>query len=192
MDPVVASDGFTYDRSCIEEWFKRGTLTSTMTGLKVANTNLFENRDMKSRVLDWLELGTTCTTGYEEIGSSGKAEETVEVIVKLSSEKSLDIGDNLCIKLKKTDTISELKRRIIKSTKGKFIPSKILHGAKTLENALMICQIRSIGTFTAFATNPANSRLTLKIARSYSTPREFIRHRNDTIADAYWRCWEDL
>jgi len=42
-DPVVAADGFTYERNCIEYWFKHGKLTSPMTGARLFNHSLIPN-----------------------------------------------------------------------------------------------------------------------------------------------------
>lgn len=42
VDPVVAADGHTYDRACIEEWFQRSD-TSPMTNERMVNKNLVPN-----------------------------------------------------------------------------------------------------------------------------------------------------
>ncbi len=47
-DPVMASDGHTYDKKAIEEWFNKGKQTSPMTGKKLQNKNLLVNYSIKS------------------------------------------------------------------------------------------------------------------------------------------------
>jgi sacsin len=43
VDPVIATDGHTYERKAIEEWFGKGKRTSPMTGLQLDNINLIPN-----------------------------------------------------------------------------------------------------------------------------------------------------
>lgn len=43
VDPVICSDGHTYERYAIEEWFKHGKDTSPKTNLRLANRNLIPN-----------------------------------------------------------------------------------------------------------------------------------------------------
>lgn len=50
-DPVVAQDGHTYERSAIEDWFRR-SVSSPMTGIHIS-TALFETRTFKSMIDKW-------------------------------------------------------------------------------------------------------------------------------------------
>ena len=54
VDPVMASDGFTYERRKIEEWLGNGKRTSPMTR-KQMNTTLTPNQAMKTRIQEWVE-----------------------------------------------------------------------------------------------------------------------------------------
>ena len=47
-DPVVASDGFTYERQTIENWFAMGNTRSPMTNNILKSLVLFPNRFVKS------------------------------------------------------------------------------------------------------------------------------------------------
>lgn len=49
-DPVVASDGFTYERAAICRWLSAGKQTSPMTNLPLAAKNLYPNHVMKSAI----------------------------------------------------------------------------------------------------------------------------------------------
>ena len=49
VDPVMAADGFTYERSEIEAWFQ-GHATSPQTGNDVPNKTLLPNLSMKSQI----------------------------------------------------------------------------------------------------------------------------------------------
>ncbi|KAL0918094.1 hypothetical protein M5K25_010084 [Dendrobium thyrsiflorum] len=53
-DPVVAADGFTYERTSILEWLDNGRGTSPMTNLELENSNLFPNHALKLAIQDWL------------------------------------------------------------------------------------------------------------------------------------------
>lgn len=46
VDPVVAADGFTYERASIERWFSEGKRTSPHTGAVLPNQKLIPNRDL--------------------------------------------------------------------------------------------------------------------------------------------------
>merc|ERR1719420_1726186 len=47
VDPVVANDGYTYDRKHIEEWWQKSDL-SPMTGLPIESKSLIPNHTLKS------------------------------------------------------------------------------------------------------------------------------------------------
>ena len=64
VDPVVASDGFTYERIKIEKWFATGKRTSPMTN-KEMDTRLTPNLVMKTRIQEWVEENT-CLSGLRE------------------------------------------------------------------------------------------------------------------------------
>lgn len=51
-DAVKASDGFTYSRAAIEQWFAIRT-SSPMTGLPLQDTNVTSNDDIASAVANW-------------------------------------------------------------------------------------------------------------------------------------------
>ena len=51
-DPVVANDGYTYDRCSIEEWWLKSNL-SPMTGLPTDSKALIPNHTLKSAIVSW-------------------------------------------------------------------------------------------------------------------------------------------
>jgi hypothetical protein len=53
-DPVVAIDGFTYERASITKWFN-GSNKSPMTGQVLDTLKLYSNNEMKSRCIEWKE-----------------------------------------------------------------------------------------------------------------------------------------
>ena len=52
-DPVVASDGFSYERIFIEDWLKKHS-TSPKTGANIKKT-LFPNTNLKIRIQELME-----------------------------------------------------------------------------------------------------------------------------------------
>lgn len=54
-DPVVAADGHTYERACIEQWFSTGNTTSPYTNEPLANTHVNPNHFAKSMISSFLE-----------------------------------------------------------------------------------------------------------------------------------------
>ena len=60
LDPVLTRDGFTYERSSIEKWFRtrreRGLPpTSPLTGAVLDNADLIPNIALKQRIAKWIE-----------------------------------------------------------------------------------------------------------------------------------------
>ena len=49
-DPVMTSDGYTFDRFAIEAWWKKGNLTNPITAMEIKNTQLAPNRALKSLI----------------------------------------------------------------------------------------------------------------------------------------------
>jgi hypothetical protein len=54
-DPVIAEDGFTYERESIIKWFKNNNRSPT-TGKVLKLFELYPNNDMRSRCIEWKEL----------------------------------------------------------------------------------------------------------------------------------------
>ncbi len=61
-DPVIASDGQTYERKSITEWLSRGNRRSPLTGTNLSSPVIYENvfarktlRESKNNISDQLE-----------------------------------------------------------------------------------------------------------------------------------------
>ena len=52
-DPVVLADGFTYERSSIERWFKLGKKTSPMTGAALKSSTLVANIALRKLIEEY-------------------------------------------------------------------------------------------------------------------------------------------
>ena len=54
-DPVMATDGFAYERGAIERWFATGKQTSPKTGEPLEATLLIPCHQLRSRIREWRE-----------------------------------------------------------------------------------------------------------------------------------------
>jgi hypothetical protein len=55
-DPVVCSDGHTYERSFISAWLE-GHNTSPTSGAVLSSRELFDNVGLRKEILEWRECG---------------------------------------------------------------------------------------------------------------------------------------
>ncbi|KDR17621.1 WD repeat, SAM and U-box domain-containing protein 1 [Zootermopsis nevadensis] len=53
-DPVICSDGFTYEWAAINEWFLSGKFSSPMTNAHLTDTQLTSNTNLKTRICQFL------------------------------------------------------------------------------------------------------------------------------------------
>jgi hypothetical protein len=60
VDPVIAADGFTYERSAITEWFAKGKVTSPCTNQVLSHTMLRPNTELRER----LDALTDCNLSH--------------------------------------------------------------------------------------------------------------------------------
>ena len=54
-DPVLATDGHTYERSAIEQWFATGKKTSPKSGDALEMIAVFPNHSMRGMIREWQE-----------------------------------------------------------------------------------------------------------------------------------------
>jgi hypothetical protein len=63
-DPVIASDGHTYERVSIQDWFDRGNRTSPRTGLGLKNIEVTENINLRKLIQDWEKREESSSVEY--------------------------------------------------------------------------------------------------------------------------------
>ena len=56
LSPVVASDGFTYEKQALLNWFADGNFTSPMTRAQLNPRNLHPNRSLEAAIDDHKKL----------------------------------------------------------------------------------------------------------------------------------------
>tara|TARA_Y100000748_G_scaffold220747_1_gene185625 strand:- start:1014 stop:2630 length:1617 start_codon:yes stop_codon:yes gene_type:complete len=81
-DPVVAKDGFSYEREAIEKWFATsGTPSSPKTGAFLASTNLVPNNNLRIEIQDFV-------TGLQDKGITKR---TIDVHVMKTVPESMNL-----------------------------------------------------------------------------------------------------
>lgn len=54
-EPVTCSDGYTYEKNAIGEWFMSGKYTSPMTNEVLSNTDYTLNIELRNMIRNFLE-----------------------------------------------------------------------------------------------------------------------------------------
>ena len=68
-DPVVAADGFTYERKSIEQWFQTKN-TSPNTGAALQHKNLIPNNSLRSQINQWNEKPSSTSVLVDAVGTA--------------------------------------------------------------------------------------------------------------------------
>ncbi|XP_072396788.1 WD repeat, SAM and U-box domain-containing protein 1-like [Diabrotica undecimpunctata] len=55
-EPVMCSDGFTYEKNAITEWFMSGKYTSPMTNEVLSNTDVTRNIKLRNEIYEFLDM----------------------------------------------------------------------------------------------------------------------------------------
>ena len=63
QDPVLAADGFSYERAAIEDWFAKGHRTSPKTGLQLLHPSPFMLKLCNVADMNWSALSYRPDTG---------------------------------------------------------------------------------------------------------------------------------
>lgn len=61
-EPVMCSDGYTYEKNAISEWFMSGKSTSPMTNDQLTNTEYRFNHDLRNQIFEFIENKSKETT----------------------------------------------------------------------------------------------------------------------------------
>lgn len=56
-EPVTCSDGYTYEKNAISEWFMSGKCTSPMTNELLTKTDYIINSDLRNKIFEFIENG---------------------------------------------------------------------------------------------------------------------------------------
>lgn len=139
-DPVVAADGFTYEREAIQKWLDTGRKLSPKTGLKMPNSDLRANINLKILINDFKNQNPT-------VRQNKLTETDLEIAIKLREEDIANLIDKKDAQLKvereaRVKLLSEIQKmsennqytisgianklteNIFENAKKKFVPTK--------------------------------------------------------------------
>lgn len=108
-DPVIAADGFSYEKSSIEEWFRRGDRTSPKTGAELLHTNLTPNQTLKNVIIEFKQR-------LSYIQREQQTKTDLDIAIRLLEE---DI-EYFFQKLKKADSL-QTKKKVSQQVKNESI-----------------------------------------------------------------------
>lgn len=60
-EPVTCSDGYSYERNAISEWFMSGKYTSPMSNEVLEKTDYVFNTNLRNKIYEFLENGGMLT-----------------------------------------------------------------------------------------------------------------------------------
>ena len=123
IDPVIASDGYTYEREAVQKWLETNS-TSPMTGNQM-DDRLTSNQIMKTQIKEWLDENT-CVSGLRKqletlhgaVAMASTPTETLDALGVIGKLVSRAKETNICILgpkgvgkmrliIKATDNLSE-------------------------------------------------------------------------------------
>ncbi len=87
LDPVLAHDGFTYEKDAIKKWFQKSD-TSPMTGLQIDNLTFIENILIKNTITSFIENNPNLKKQQYQ---KEKGTYTFNFLIETIREKCLDI-----------------------------------------------------------------------------------------------------
>ena len=68
VEPVMASDGHTYERAQIQQWFDLHNTMSPKTGETLTSLVLTANLGLKTQILEWVHEQTQGTADRTKLG----------------------------------------------------------------------------------------------------------------------------
>lgn len=210
--PVVAEDGFTYDKAQIERWFQT-TRSSPMTGLAIG-TVLLPNRNLATQIREWREGLDIIKVEIEEFKAARRARSQVAaaqlVKIKLLCETSQ--WEFLLPKRIRRDSLLALGFRCLRGEtsaftlmhKGELVEGEWTPSANTyivsLKAGMGIVISKSPRVASAGATKPnvkERERVLVKVYNQNIVSRDhtpaftfwILRNTRSTVASILFRYW---
>ena len=237
-DPVIAQDGFSYEREMIEKWFVSHN-TSPMTGLRIKSKSLVSNIGLKGQISQWLEgntfipfpttstssssspsssyssnpISTSSSTTSSSSSSSSSSEAApvlekpehiaITITVRLlhanpstslfltDPHHSSDIPKDVKVKVSSTSTVGDVKRAVIRATKGNFVPDHLLIRACTRQNHENMATLHVNDGDTIHAKEIGRATFMVKVDLINGSNVEFLATEKDKVEGLLWRLYRD-
>ena len=131
-DPVICSDGFTYERRAIQQSMTCGNLCSPFTNKALDNTTLIPNREAKARIAEWKQHNR---------GAKGLQKALHDMISQITTAETPEVVCKICAKLakllRKYDVCIPVLGRKLKLASLEW--RSVKKAAKELEQLIEIC-----------------------------------------------------
>lgn len=232
-DPVLASDGHSYDRPAIAKWI-RGRASSPMTGAPLTSTTLTPNFNLKSQISDWLSVPTSVAPSHPgDMGSPGASpEEFISLTVRLqwndTAESTGDDGEVdsidsrvsiasddeaqptaaavlhqaasasasgdrptvVTLAMRRSQTVAELRRMILRHTKGAFQAQAVSLGGRLRSalDTLQDCRVED-GMVALLQQDAGQQSLLVAVTTNRYNVRYLVARSTDRVEELAWRVW---
>ena len=114
-EPVIAADGYSYERECIENWFTHGNSTSPITGSVLSNLTITPNLTLRSLIKVHAEEGMKEKLVRNNFDTAESMNTRLEMLLKLASlthnpakEFELLITRLTCLSVEHHDNAAEM------------------------------------------------------------------------------------
>jgi len=94
-DPVLAADGFTYERACIEEWYQRRGPRSPMIGKQVSSTTLTPNLAIRALSEQYRGWGA-CQARTTQKNEAGFYTQHLPALIEMFGNLSEEVVCQVC------------------------------------------------------------------------------------------------
>lgn len=208
-DPVFTSDGFTYERSAIEEWFETAEdgvqPTSPMTGSRMSNLRLTPNRSLKSEIAEWLEAdegddGEASADDQDEDEVEDGDEGSAAAAAAAGQSKTVEIhvhfqggAERLTMHVRKNMSILALRRYIAQKSRTNTYPAKILYHGRSRRDHETVKSLGLSDGYTLTAVVPRITKTTIKVwfnkGRRSEMSKCVLVKPEETVLDLKFRLW---
>lgn len=177
-----------------------------MTGMNVRSKDLVQNRNLKSQISSWLSFGgsvpgestsasVVVDTNRTAAAANSELNEadvlvTLNIIISSSTSTAGVAANNFQVKLQSSSTVSDLRRAIVRVTKGAHFPHHITYNGQRLNNERSLSSYRIHNKDTVLARTEISNSVTLTL--DFTTRKvSILASSTDTIASIHWRLWRD-
>eukprot|EP00596_Hydrurales_sp_CCMP1899_P000130 CAMPEP_0119041168 /NCGR_PEP_ID=MMETSP1177-20130426/11357_1 /TAXON_ID=2985 /ORGANISM="Ochromonas sp, Strain CCMP1899" /LENGTH=894 /DNA_ID=CAMNT_0007007001 /DNA_START=348 /DNA_END=3032 /DNA_ORIENTATION=+ len=190
-----------------------------MTGLPLTSDSMIPNHNLRSQINQWMTEvpplgvekevqidGDIFSEGPSQgvpLGSSSStvdfspAVEAITIHIELTGAVGLS-SNKISLIFLPLATIIEVKRAIVRSTKGKFFPSSLIFRSSRRNNldTLLGLRVKDMDHFIAAnqTTQSCDASLTVSVKTGYGGAEKSVHlivKKTDDVGDLQWRLWEN-
>jgi U-box domain len=128
-DPVVAADGFSYERTAIETWIQKHdkTALSPKTGERLAHLNLTPNHTLRIHIQDFCTHEKTFCQQLKNDAQAASINEPIDNLEPMDHLASMIVQENELVSLKMVIAINRIKVALLQRVLRFYLNSTALH-----------------------------------------------------------------